>query len=160
MAQKAASFLGTNHVDNAARLCHAPPTVAMKEMLGVAASTCDYQDWMGSDLIVFFGSNPANDQPVSTKYLHLARKQGTRVVIVNPYFEPGMKRYWVPSNVDSSLFGSDLVEVWILVQPGGDVAFLYGTLKVLFARDALDDRFTTATDATANPPPLNPHRPN
>jgi len=141
MAQKAARFLGTNHVDNAARLCHAPSTVAMKEMLGVAASTCDYHDWMGTDLIVFFGSNPANDQPVSTKYLHLARKQGTKVVLVNPYLEPGMKRYWVPSNLDSALFGSDLADYWFPVQPGGDVAFLYGVLKVLSARSAIDRAF-------------------
>jgi hypothetical protein len=36
MAQKAARFLGTNHVDNAARLCHAPSTAAMKHAVGVA----------------------------------------------------------------------------------------------------------------------------
>ena len=141
MAQKAARFLGTNHVDNAARLCHAPSTVAMREMLGVAAATCDYRDWMGTDLIIFFGANPANDQPVSTKYLHLARQQGTKVIIVNPYLEPGMKRYWVPSNLDSALFGSDLADFWFPVRPGGDVAFLYGVLKGLVARGAIDARF-------------------
>ena len=63
MAQKAARFMGTNHVDNAARLCHAPSTAAMKRTLGIAATTCSYKDWIGTDLIVFFGSNPANDQP-------------------------------------------------------------------------------------------------
>ncbi|HPU57802.1 MAG TPA: molybdopterin-dependent oxidoreductase [Verrucomicrobiota bacterium] len=73
MAQKVARFLGTNNVDNAARLCHAPSTAAMKRSLGVAASTCSYRDWYGTDLIVFFGSNPANDQPVATKYLHEAK---------------------------------------------------------------------------------------
>ena len=141
MAQKAARFLGTNHVDNAARLCHAPSTVAMKEMLGVAASTCGYSDWIGTDLVVFFGSNPANDQPVSTKYLLLAKRRGTRVVIVNPYLEPGMKRYWVPSNADSALFGTSLADHWFPVQPGGDVAFLYGTLKALLASQAIDEKF-------------------
>src|ERR1043166_933037 len=35
MAQKVARFLGTNNIDNAARLCHAPSTAAMKSMLGV-----------------------------------------------------------------------------------------------------------------------------
>ena len=37
MAQKVARFLGTNNVDNAARLCHAPSTAAMKHAIGVAA---------------------------------------------------------------------------------------------------------------------------
>ncbi len=46
-----------------------PSTGAMKHALGVAATTCSYRDWWGTDLIVFFGSNPANDQPVAMKYL-------------------------------------------------------------------------------------------
>ena len=141
IAQKAARFLGTNHVDNAARLCHSPSTAAMKHMLGLAASTCSYTDWIGSDLVIFFGSNPANDQPVSTKYLHLAKAQGTRVVLVNPYLEPGMQRYWVPSTARSALFGSDLADYWFPVGQGGDTAFLYGVLKQLIATGRLNREF-------------------
>src|SRR5579859_2164335 len=38
MAQKVARFLGTNNIDNAARLCHAPSTAAMKAAIGYAAT--------------------------------------------------------------------------------------------------------------------------
>jgi len=93
MAQKVARFLGTNNIDNAARLCHSPSTGAMKHALGVSATTCSYKDWWGAGLIVFFGANPANDQPVTTKYLHEANKLGTKVVFVNPYRQTGMARY-------------------------------------------------------------------
>jgi molybdopterin-dependent oxidoreductase alpha subunit len=134
MAQKAARFLGTNHVDNAARLCHAPSTGAMKHALGVAASTCSYRDWYGTDLIVFWGANPANDQPVTTKYLHEAKRLGTKVALVNPYFEPGMKRYWVPSTAASAVFGTDIADWWFPVGQGGDIALIYGVLKVLIER--------------------------
>jgi molybdopterin-dependent oxidoreductase alpha subunit len=141
MAQKAARFLGTPHVDNAARLCHAPSTAAMKQMIGVAASTCSYADWIEADVIVFFGANPANDQPVTTKYLLEAKRRGARIVIVNPYLEPGMKRYWVPSDARSALFGTAFVDEWYAVRQGGDIAFLYGTLKALFAAGGVDERF-------------------
>lgn len=141
MAQKVARFLGTNHVDNAARLCHSPSGAAMKATLGVAASTCSYKDWYGTDLMIFFGSNPANDQPVSTKYLHEAKKLGTKVVLVNPLLEPGMQRYWVPSNVDSALFGTDIADYWFPVTQGGDIAFIYGVLKVLFTNGWVDAAF-------------------
>ena len=124
MAQKVARFLGTNNVDNAARLCHAPSTAAMKLALGVAASTCSYKDWFGSDLIVFIGANPANDQPVAMKYLHEAKALGTKVVLVNPYREPGMERYWVPSTFRSALFGTYIADYWFPVAVGGDIAFL------------------------------------
>lgn len=141
MAQKTARFLGTNNVDNAARLCHAPSTSAMKHAIGLAASTCSYKDWYGTDLILFFGSNPANDQPVTTKYLHEAKALGTKVVLVNPYLEPGMKRYWVPSSASSALFGTDIADYWFPVSQGGDIAFLYGVLKILFAENWVDERF-------------------
>ena len=82
--------MGTNHVDNSARLCHAASTVAMKRTLGYGATTCSYTDWIGTDLIVFFGSNTPNNQPVTMKYLYHARQQGAKVAVVNPYFEPGL----------------------------------------------------------------------
>src|SRR5437016_6090564 len=141
MAQKAARFLGTNHVDNAARLCHSPSTAAMKHALAVSATTCSYKDWYGTDLVIFFGANPANDQPVTTKYLHEAKKLGTKVIMVNPYLEPGMKRYWVPSTMSSALFGTDIADYWFPVTQGGDIAFLCGVLKILVANGWLDERF-------------------
>ncbi|MEO6001650.1 MAG: FdhF/YdeP family oxidoreductase [Opitutus sp.] len=144
MAQKAARFLGTNHVDNAARLCHAPSTAAMKEMIGVAASTCSYVDWLDTNVIVFFGANPANDQPVTTKYLLQAKRRGARIVVVNPYLEPGLKRYWVPSDAQSAVFGTDFADHWFPVAQGGDIAFLYGTLKALFAAGKMDHDFVQA----------------
>lgn len=141
VAQKVARFLGTNNVDNAARLCHSPSTGAMRSTLGVAASTCSYGDWFGTDVIVFFGSNPANDQPVAMKYLHHAKKRGTKVVVVNPYAEPGMKRYWVPSEWGSALTGSAIMDWWFPVSIGGDIAFIYGTLKALVERGGIDEQF-------------------
>lgn len=140
-AQKVARFLGTGHIDNAARLCHAPSTGAMKHALGVAASTCSYTDWYGTDLIVFFGSNPANDQPVTTKYLHEAKALGTRVALVNPYLEPGMKRYWVPSTAASATFGTAIADWWFPVSQGGDIPFIYGVLKVLMEEGGLNELF-------------------
>ena len=141
MAQKAARFLGTNNVDNAARLCHAPSTAAMKATIGVAATTCSYKDWYGTDLVIFFGSNPANDQPVSTKYLHEAKELGTKVVLVNPYREPGMERYWVPSTLKSALFGTDIADYWFPVTTGGDIAFLSGVLRILIENNWVDQNF-------------------
>jgi molybdopterin-dependent oxidoreductase alpha subunit len=141
VAQKVARFLGTKSVDNAARLCHSPSTGAMKSTIGWAASTCSYRDWYGTDLIVFFGSNPANDQPVAMKYLEQAKRLGTKVALVNPYLEPGMRKYWVPSSVRSAVFGTAITDHWFPVAQGGDVAFIYGVIKVLFERGAIDRQF-------------------
>ncbi|NJM08085.1 FdhF/YdeP family oxidoreductase [Candidatus Gracilibacteria bacterium] len=141
LAQKAVRAMGTNSIDNAARLCHAPSTVALKRGLGVGASTCSYSDWMESDLLVFVGSNVANNQPVATKYLYHARRNGAAIVLVNNYREPGMERYWIPSIPESALFGTRLAETCYLVNVGGDIAFLNGTLKHLIAEGWIDSTF-------------------
>jgi molybdopterin-dependent oxidoreductase alpha subunit len=136
--------LGSPHVDNAARLCHSPSTAAMKRVLGVAASTCSYRDWYGSDVIVFFGSNPANDQPVALKYLAEAKKLGTQVLVVNTYREPGMDRYFIPSNLDSAVLGTDIADRFYLVSSGGDQAFMYAVQQRLIELDAVDRAFVAA----------------
>jgi molybdopterin-dependent oxidoreductase alpha subunit len=141
VAQKVARALGTNHVDNAARICHAPSTVALKQALGVAASTCSYRDWLGADWIVFFGSDVPNNQPVTTKYLYYAKQRGTEVAVVNPLREPGLERYWVPSVFESALFGTKLADDFFPVHTGGDRAFVTGVLKALCEEGGIDEAF-------------------
>ncbi|MBU7586678.1 MAG: FdhF/YdeP family oxidoreductase [Nostoc sp. TH1S01] len=147
VTQKAVRAMGSNNIDNAARICHSPSTAALKTSLGAGATTCSYKDWIGTDLLVFIGSNVANNQPVTVKYLHYAKKAGTKIVVINTYREPGMERYWVPSIVESALFGTKFAEDFFLVNTGGDMAFLNGTIKHLIAYGWVDksfiDRYTT-----------------
>jgi len=141
VAQKVARFFGTNNVDNSARICHAPSTVAMKQSIGVAASTVSYKDWIGTDLLVFFGSNTPNNQPVTTKYIYYAKQQGTRVAVINPYREPGLERYWVPSVAESALFGTKIADEFFQVHTGGDRAFIAGVLKHLIEQGWTNEAF-------------------
>src|SRR5260370_11280956 len=140
-AQKAARFLGTNHVDNSARLCHAASTAAMKGTLGYGAATSSYSDWLHPDLIALFGSNTANNQPVTAQYLHHAKANGSQIAVVNPFREPGLERYWVPSIAKSALFGTKLADHWFDVHTGGDLAFLIGVLRALIERGGTDEAF-------------------
>lgn len=144
VAGKAARAMGIASVDSAARVCHAPSTLGLKETIGVAASTCSLQDVIESDLVVLWGTNPANNQPVFMKYLDIARRSGTRVVVVNPYLEPGLDRYWVPSNVQSAVFGTKMCDLHVPVRPGGDVALANALLKLLDERGAVDHAWVDA----------------
>lgn len=144
VAQKAIRALGSPNVDNAARICHSPSTYGLRDTLGVGATTCSYSDLIAADLVVFVGANPANNQPVTMKYLLQARRAGTRVVCVNPHREPGMERYWVPSDAESALFGTRMTDRWFQVHTGGDLAFLTGALKHLVERGWVEREFVEA----------------
>jgi molybdopterin-dependent oxidoreductase alpha subunit len=141
--QKLARVLGTNNVDLCSRLCHAASISGLKATLGVGAPTCSLSDFIGTDLLVIFGSNLANTQPVIAKYLHFARKQGTRIVVVNPMREYGLERYWVPSVTGSALFGTKLMDDFFQVRVGGDIAFINGVIKALIAFNRVDQEFIT-----------------
>jgi len=141
VAQKAARFIGTNNVDNSSRVCHAPSTTGLKDTLGVAASTCSYLDWLNTDLLVFIGSDVANNQPVSTKYIYHAKRNGAKVITINPFREPGLDRYWIPSIPESALFGTKITDCFFQVHAGGDIAFLNGTLKHIFENGWANDAF-------------------
>jgi hypothetical protein len=58
--------------------------------------------------------------------------------VVNPLREPGLEHYWVPSNVESAMFGTKMADEFFPVHTGGDVAFVNGVLKVLLARGGVD----------------------
>jgi molybdopterin-dependent oxidoreductase alpha subunit len=140
-AQKAARVLGTSNVDNSARLCHAASTSAMKATVGYGAASCSYADWLAADLIVFFGANTPNNQPVTTKYLYYAKREGAQIAVVNTYREPGLDRYWVPSVLESAVFGTRLADHWYDVHTGGDLAYLIGVLKALIEAGGVEEAF-------------------
>jgi molybdopterin-dependent oxidoreductase alpha subunit len=132
VAGKVARFLGANNIDNASRICHSPSKTALKRSIGVGASTANYQDWFGTDVLMFWGSVASNSSPVSTKYMLEAKKRGTKIIVVNPYSEPAMDKYWIPSNMESALFGTKIADDFYQVNIGGDIAFMHGIMKHWF----------------------------
>ncbi len=141
---KAARLCGTNHVDLCARLCHQASVAGLKATIGIGAATCSLSDWIGTDLLLLWGADIANNQPVTMKYLAHAKAAGTRVVVINPVREQGLERYWVPSLPKSALFGTRIQDDFVQVKVGGDLALIHGILKVLAERGAIDHAFVAA----------------
>lgn len=139
--QKLARVLGTNNVDLCSRLCHAASVSGLKATLGIGAPTCSLSDFIGTDLLILFGTDLANNQPVTTKYMHFAKKAGTRIIVVNPMREYGLERYWVPSVPSSALFGTKLMDEFFQVRVGGDIAFINGVLKELIESNRIDQAY-------------------
>ncbi|WP_053364956.1 FdhF/YdeP family oxidoreductase [Bacillus sp. FJAT-27245] len=135
VAAKVSRFLGTNNIDNASRICHSPSKTALKRSIGVGASTANYLDWIGTDVLLFWGSVASNSSPVSSKYMLEAKKKGTKIIVVNPYREPAMDKYWIPSNPESALFGTKLADDFYQVNIGGDIAFMHGIMKHWFEKE-------------------------
>jgi molybdopterin-dependent oxidoreductase alpha subunit len=143
-----ARLYGTNHVNNCSYYCHQASGVALSQVLGTGTATIDLEDVEHADLMFLIGANPASNHPRLMTQLMKLRRRGGKVIAVNPVKELGLRRFRVPSDPRSLLFGSDIASHWAQIHVGGDIALLAGMAKALRAiPGAVDHAFIAkATD--------------
>jgi predicted molibdopterin-dependent oxidoreductase YjgC len=76
--------LGTDNVDNCARLCHMPAATGLRMSLGISASTSSLTDLAYSDVILVVGSNTTEAHPISALHIKWAHARGARIIVVDP----------------------------------------------------------------------------
>ncbi|WP_256687088.1 molybdopterin oxidoreductase family protein [Halococcus qingdaonensis] len=82
---KLARSLGTNNVDNRARLCHDSTVSAMEERLGSGGMTNSLADLTEAEAFIVIGSNPADQQPVAfDSYIRPAVNAGAQLIHIDP----------------------------------------------------------------------------
>ncbi|WP_253736663.1 molybdopterin oxidoreductase family protein [Halohasta salina] len=85
LLQKLARTLGTNNVDNRARLCHSSSARALSEQVGWPATTGSLDALNDADVLVVAGANPAERQPIAfNSFVRPAVTHGTTLVHVAP----------------------------------------------------------------------------
>ncbi len=82
---KLARSLGTNNVDNRARLCHDSTVAAMEDRLGSGGMTNTLADLAEAEAFLIIGSNPADQQPVAfNSYMRPAVNDGAHLIHIDP----------------------------------------------------------------------------
>jgi molybdopterin-dependent oxidoreductase alpha subunit len=139
--QSFARSFGSNNVMNCSFYCHQASGVALKMTLGTSTATVDLDDLSKCDLVVLLGANPASNHPRLMTQLANLRKRGGQVIVVNPVVESGLERFYVPSQLKSLIFGSEIASLYVQPLAGGDIAFLVGVLKSLIEMNAVNSHF-------------------
>ncbi|MFO0765876.1 MAG: molybdopterin-dependent oxidoreductase [Nitrospiraceae bacterium] len=67
-------MIGTNHIDNCARVCQPATVTGMMETLGASAATNSIQDIDDAALIMVVGANPTESHPVVGARIATARR--------------------------------------------------------------------------------------
>jgi formate dehydrogenase major subunit len=76
--------MGTNSVDNCARVCHSPSAYALNKALGAGASTNSMEEVFDSDVLMLVGANPTEAHPVLGARIKQAVLKGCRLIVVDP----------------------------------------------------------------------------
>ena len=69
------------HIDNCARVCHAPSLKGMRKVIGEGAATNPFDDIKEADFIMIFGSNTTEAHPIAATRVTNALKIGKKVAV-------------------------------------------------------------------------------
>ena len=123
--------IGTNHIDNCARVCHSATVTGMMETLGASAATNSIQDIDLARLIMVVGANPTESHPVVGARIKQAHRRGASLIVIDP------RRTEL----------ARLADLHLQLRPGTNVALLNAMGHVLVKEGLLDQGFiATRTD--------------
>jgi molybdopterin-dependent oxidoreductase alpha subunit len=131
LLQLFARLYGTNHVNNCSFYCHQASGVGLASVIGTGAGTIQLDDMENSDFVMLIGGNPASNHPRMMRTLMTVRRQGGKVVVVNPIIETGLVNFSVPSDPWALFFGAEIASTYVQPHVGGDLALVYGMMKRL-----------------------------
>ncbi|WP_299074543.1 FdhF/YdeP family oxidoreductase [uncultured Paraglaciecola sp.] len=127
---------GTNNLPDCSNMCHESSGVGLSETIGVGKGTVSLEDLEHSEAIFIFGQNPGSNHPRMLSSLQAAKRQGAKIVAVNPLDEAGLQRFKNPQEVQGVIGeGTALRDLYLPVKINGDIALLKGLCKALIERD-------------------------
>ncbi len=126
LAQKfARAVIGTNNVDNCARVCHAPSVAGLATTLGSGAASTTFETISEADVILICGANPTEAHPVVGQKILRAIQKGTKLIIIDP------RRTYLAARAD----------LWLPLKPGTNVPLISGLLRVIIEEKLYNEDF-------------------
>ncbi|GAA2444764.1 FdhF/YdeP family oxidoreductase [Streptomyces macrosporus] len=138
-----ARSFGTNNLPDCSNLCHESSGAALTETLGVGKGSVLLEDLHRADLIIVAGQNPGTNHPRMLSALERAKRNGARIITVNPLPEAGLERFDNPQTLRGLVGGgTPLTDLFLQIRIGGDQA-LFRELcrRVLAAEGGVDEEF-------------------
>src|SRR5215510_16259615 len=127
---------GTNNLPDCSNMCHESSGTALSETIGVGKGTVLLQDFDLAQAIFVIGQNPGTNHPRMLTALQKAKRNGCRIVHINPLPETGLSRFKHPQQLGDILGkGTALADLFLQVQINGDVALLKAISKAVIAEE-------------------------
>jgi molybdopterin-dependent oxidoreductase alpha subunit len=121
---------GTNNLPDCSNMCHESSGSALTETIGVGKGTVTLEDFDLAELILVIGQNPGTNHPRMLTALEKAKRNGCKIVHINPLPEVGTTRFKHPQDILHALGkGTELADLFLQVRVNGDVPLLKGIMK-------------------------------
>ncbi len=116
---------GTNNLPDCSNMCHESSGIALGDTLGIGKGSVTLADFEDAEVIVIMGQNPGTNHPRMLGTLEKAKKNGAKIVAINPLIEPGLLGFRNPQSFEG-LFGKGTIlsDKYLQVKINGDLALL------------------------------------
>lgn len=134
--------LGTNNLPDCSNMCHESSGSALSETIGIGKGTVSLEDIYQASLIIIAGQNPGTNHPRMLSALEKAKRNGARIVAINPLPEAGLFRFANPQEISGIIGnGTKIADEFLQIKLGGDQALFQALAACLIERGALDEKF-------------------
>ncbi|WP_313258639.1 FdhF/YdeP family oxidoreductase [Sphingobacterium sp.] len=120
-----AKEFGTNNMPDCSNMCHETSGSALRPTIGIGKGTVTLEDFYDTDVIVIIGQNPGTNAPRMMSALAKGKKNGAKIIAINPLPEAGLMGFVDPQSVLGVLEGGvKLADLYLPVKINGDMALL------------------------------------
>jgi molybdopterin-dependent oxidoreductase alpha subunit len=128
---------GTNNLPDCSNMCHESSGVGLGETVGIGKGSVTLDDIHEADTIIVLGQNPGTNHPRMLTALQKAKKNGARIIAINPLPEAGLIGFVNPKSPAQVLTGgTQIADLFLQVQINGDVALLKALMCLLLQAEA------------------------
>lgn len=137
---------GTNNLPDCSNMCHESSGEALNEAIGIGKGCVTLEDFEKCDGIFILGQNPGTNHPRMLTSLERAKRNGAKIVAINPLPETGLMKVVNPNFAEYANLltypgkmllnrGVALSDLWLPVRINGDMAALRGIMKEMLAEE-------------------------
>ncbi|GAA3612271.1 FdhF/YdeP family oxidoreductase [Flavivirga amylovorans] len=127
---------GTANLPDCSNMCHEASGSALSETLGIGKGSVTLDDLYKAELVMVIGQNPGTNHPRMLTALEKCKKNGGKIIAINPLPEAGLIKFTNPQNPIKLLTGgTKLADVFVPITINGDVALVKALLLKLLEKE-------------------------
>lgn len=127
---------GTNNLPDCSNMCHESSGIGLSETVGIGKGSVKLEDFYKTDLIIIIGQNPGTNHPRMLSALQKAKRNGAKIISINPLKETGLTKFKNPQEIGGWIgSGTVLSDQYLQVMINGDVALLKAIMLVMLEKE-------------------------
>jgi len=124
--------IGTNNMPDCSNMCHESSGVALSETLGIGKGSIKLEDLYGAEVVIVAGQNPGTNHPRMLSALEKCKKNGGKVISINPLEESGLVNFKNPQHLNGWIgSGQNIADLHLPVKINQDISLVKLILKKL-----------------------------